>query len=956
MKDRKYKILLIEDDKIDQIAFTRMAKDNELFYDCTITGSVSEAKQALSVGKFDIVVTDYSLGDGTAFDILNMVNDIPVIFVTGVGNEEVATKSWKAGAYDYLIKDIEGNYLKTLPNKIENVIQHKKMEEIIHRKQKNLEAIFDAVPVGMLLVDENMTVKRVNDAIRQMVGREYRQIINRPVGNAISCINSTHSEKGCGNSPACTACQLRKSAESVLREEKDFYRIEFQPTLEVDNKQINLWLRAITESLMIDDRKHVVISVEDITEHKQAELSLKERLRFEQLVSTVSSGFVNVQVSEEDQAIKDGLRLVGEFFDVDRVSLGQIVGNKHEPRTTHIWLSDNYDPKLNVYAHQINCPNIASHLQRDGAFVFGSLDELPTNWTQERQFATKAAIKAGVVVRLKLGGAFLGALAIYSLRAERTWTNDVTQRLKLIGEIFANTINRRRAEETMRQNEERYRLLFENTGTANAVISGEGVFLMMNNLAAAYLGGKPKEIIGRSICDFLTKEAGNEHLAKITEVIESGRQITYENLIELPLGSRWFLTNLQPVKDASGDMTYVQVISQDITERKKAECELQMAEERYRTIFENSAVAITMADEQEHLISWNKFTENLLCFNGEDLYQRPVKSLYPVKEWEKIRAHNIRQKGMQYHVETKMVKKNGEVIDVDLSLSVLKNADCKTTGSVGVFRDITERKQAEKEIRKTMELKSQFISTVSHELRTPLTCMKNAVVNILDGAVGKINDKQRNCLSIARRNIDRLGLLINDVLDFQKLEAGRSGFNVQQNDICEVIREVHNTMASYAKEEGIDLLVELQDNIPKTTFDRNMIIQLLTNLLGNAIKFTPEQGKVSIRTKCESEELFISVEDTGIGIPKESLPRIFDRFYRVPEHEQKIAGTGLGLAIVKRIVLMHGGRIEVESKQGEGTTFTVVLPTKPSPTPEAPSEEMDEILENAVTNQEAQHK
>ena len=184
MDNTRYKILLIEDDKLDQMAFKRLVEDEKLPYDYTIAGSVSEAQSILASEQFDAVIADYELGDGTAFDVLDSVKNTPIIFVTGTGNEEVAVKSWKAGAYDYLTKDADRNYLKAVPITVENAIEHKRLKEILNQKQKNLEAIFDAVPIGMLLVDENMIIKRVNDAIRQIVGREYLQIINQQVGNA----------------------------------------------------------------------------------------------------------------------------------------------------------------------------------------------------------------------------------------------------------------------------------------------------------------------------------------------------------------------------------------------------------------------------------------------------------------------------------------------------------------------------------------------------------------------------------------------------------------------------------------------------------------------------------------------------------------------------------------------------------------------------------------------------
>jgi len=526
MENPRYKILLIEDDKLDQMAFQRLVKNENLPYDCTIAGSVSETRSILGTDKFDIVIVEYLLGDGTAFDIFNLVEDTPIIVTTGAGDEEIAVKAMKAGACDYLIKDLERNYLKAVPITVENAVKHKKLEEILDQKQKNLEAIFDAVSIGMLLVDENMIVNRVNDAVRQMVRREYSQIINQPVGNALGCINSIYNEKGCGYSPACPACPLRKAIESALGSEQSGHEVEIQPTLKVDHKEIMPWLCISIEPVIIDDCKHVIIAIVDISARKRAEENLKE----------------------------------------------------------------------------------------------------------------------------------------------------------------------------------------------------------------------------------------------------------------------------------------------------------------------------------------------------------------------------------------------------------------------------------------SMELKSQFISTVSHELRTPLASVKEGITVVSDGVAGEINDEQRNFLEIAKRNVDRLAMLINDVLDFQKFEAGKMRLSMQENDINEIVGEVHKTMVSSAKKKGVDFSLKLEDNLPKARFDSDKIIQVLTNLVGNAIKFTPKQGQVSVSVQHKGEELVIRVNDTGMGIPKESIPKIFDRFYRVQRPGKQIQGTGLGLAIVKKIVMMHGGRIEVESEVGQGTTFTVFLPLDIKSLPEVSHAEMDEILENSLAN------
>ena len=146
MDEKKFKILLVEDDQLDQMAFKRMIEQEKLSYDCTIAGSLSEAHKALEGKEFDVIISDYSLGDGTALDVLNLAKDTPVILVTGADDRETAVKVWRAGAYDYLTKDVEREYLKTIRITIENAVGQYEMKKSLDRKQKNLNAIFEAAP------------------------------------------------------------------------------------------------------------------------------------------------------------------------------------------------------------------------------------------------------------------------------------------------------------------------------------------------------------------------------------------------------------------------------------------------------------------------------------------------------------------------------------------------------------------------------------------------------------------------------------------------------------------------------------------------------------------------------------------------------------------------------------------------------------------------------------------
>jgi PAS domain S-box-containing protein len=503
-------------------------------------------------------------------------------------------------------------------------------------------------------------------------------------------------------------------------------------------------------------------------------------------------------------------------------------------------------------------------------------------------------------------------------------------------------IERKKVAEKLRESQQMLQSVLDSVPQAVFWKDRNLVFLGCNPVFVKHAGLiSPQDIVGKTDYDLCWKKEEADHFRKCdSEVMETNTPKFHIIEPQLQADGRqaWLDTNKIPLRDSHGNVVGILGTYEDITVRREADRALQIAEERYRTIFDNSAVAIMMADDQERLISWNIFTENLLGYDKNDLYLMPVKSLYSEEEWNKIRTHDIRQKGMQHHLETQITKKNGEIIDIDVSLSVLKDPDGRVTGSIGVIRDITERKEAERKMKEAMELKSQFISTVSHELRTPLTIIKEDIAIVLDGAAGKVKPKQQEMLEMAQRNIDRLARLINDVLDFQKLQSGKAKFNMQENNINVVIEQVYNTMVGVIKKKGVDLCLNLDNSLPRTLFDSDKMIQVLTNLVSNAMKFT-EKGSITISSRKIENAIRVSVVDTGCGIKPEDLSKLFRQFSQVGTgHTRKTGGTGLGLVISKDIVEKHGGRTWVESEFGKGTTFHFLLPiktaAKPDPSPE----------------------
>ncbi|MCA9400948.1 MAG: PAS domain S-box protein [Candidatus Omnitrophica bacterium] len=387
--------------------------------------------------------------------------------------------------------------------------------------------------------------------------------------------------------------------------------------------------------------------------------------------------------------------------------------------------------------------------------------------------------------------------------------------------------------------------------------------------------------------------------------------------------------SISALKDSDGNVKGSIGVLKNITKRKSAEKEATKANELYKTIFENSAVGITIVDQNDKVISWNKFAEQLLTRTGDQFHNLNVRELYPSDQWQLLKEKNIREKGIQEHFETKMIKGDGKTVDVDISITVLKEEDNNTVaGAIGIFRDITERKKIQEELELANKMKNDFMSMVSHELRTPLTSINGSLGIVLEGSTGELNEEQKEFLTTAHRNVQRLDILIGDVLLYQRLLSGRAEFSFEENDINALIEVIKNDFIRFADEKKIEMILNLTPELPVIHFDKSKISKVLTDLIDNALKFT-ESGSVTITSKQAQNDVVISVKDTGIGIKHEDTAKVFDSFSQLKTGSKRKPGsTGLGLAIARSIVENHEGRIWVDSKEGEGSDFQFTIPLK----------------------------
>ena len=262
-----------------------------------------------------------------------------------------------------------------------------------------------------------------------------------------------------------------------------------------------------------------------------------------------------------------------------------------------------------------------------------------------------------------------------------------------------------------------------------------------------------------------------------------------------------------------------------------------------------------------------------------------------------------------------------EAVHVDNKDEELRNF---RTAILNILEDISELNEKLKELDK---LKDEFLNMTSHELKNPLTPVISYLDMLTKGSLGELSPKQKEALDIILRNTERLKRLIFDILDIAKLESKRMKFDMQKVDIVKIIKNSINDMQPFAEEKKIKIMGKI-GRLPTSIGDENRLQQVLTNLLNNAIKFSHERGKISVRAQKNGNKIIIGVKDNGVGIGKKDLPNMFKKFYQAPTNIQRKSGTGLGLAICKGIIEAHRGKIWVGSKLGKGAKFSFTLPIK----------------------------
>ena len=490
---------------------------------------------------------------------------------------------------------------------------------------------------------------------------------------------------------------------------------------------------------------------------------------------------------------------------------------------------------------------------------------------------------------------------------------------------------RKRFEADLKKAHDEVKEILEKVPFGVALIDEHKAVLWMNEVAVRMAGFSSRgEVSGKNCGEVFclgTKEVCPV-LAEGKELVNMENRLRRVDGTEIPI-----IKNARHI-ELDGQNILLETFT-DISEMKRIQQKIKESEEQYRTLVENMPGMVYRCAKDEN---WTMFfisdeIQRLTGYPVSDFIGNAVRSFAGIIHEEdrasvesEITAALAEKK--TYDVEYRINCADGKVVWVKDRGGAIFSDSGDIDWLDGVIVDITLQKKAEEDLEAAAEMQSEFTSTVSHELRTPLTTIKAGVAIVLDGIAGDVNPEQKDFLDTVSRNVDRLGRLINDVLDFQRLKSGKEKFYMEPGDINSLVEDTYKDMKAEASKRNLEFLLSLDESTPEITFDKDAITRVLVNLLSNAFKFT-ESGKVTISTAVSKQEnmVKVTVSDTGCGIKEEDLTKLFDDYVQLDKgKDRKPGGTGLGLAICKKLIASHGGRIWVESEKGKGSSFSFILP------------------------------
>ncbi|MFN3428399.1 MAG: ATP-binding protein, partial [Candidatus Sericytochromatia bacterium] len=487
--------------------------------------------------------------------------------------------------------------------------------------------------------------------------------------------------------------------------------------------------------------------------------------------------------------------------------------------------------------------------------------------------------------------------------------------------------------------------ILQNLPAAVAVWDADLVYRMVNPVYGKWFNDMPVDhFIGKHLFQVFPEAEGalKDMLHHVLETGEVCRETSFSFGFEqggVRHGTLWDF-ELHPLRNELGEIDGVLALAFEVSERVKMEQALEKKSQLIESIIDHMPALVGSLDHGGRVRWLNDSGMRLFELGGELPAELALRTLFPGLAGEEGRLGPLLEAGLPgNHPAMLAASPHQPHAYFDLVFLPMRQSDDGEADVLLFGFDVSARVENERLVRERVQaleaasvLKDEFIATVSHELRTPLTVIGNVGSILAKGRAGLLNGKQTELTGLMQTQIKRLNSLIDDLLDFQRLESGSITFHTVHVDVCSLLEEIAMSFASVVEEKAIAFQVALPSRDLHARLDPHRFTQAMLNLLSNAVKFTPRGGAITLSAERRGAEVWVSVRDTGIGIHAADQQRIFERFTQVDSGLiRQHGGSGLGLAITQRLVeKAANGRIWVESEPGVGSIFRIALPLHPA--------------------------
>ncbi|MDP2335541.1 MAG: PAS domain S-box protein [Bacteroidota bacterium] len=790
----------------------------------------------------------------------------------------------------------------SLKEAYDTAITHSEQADVHYKlEQENFSKIFATAPVGLLLLDRDTLISRINKTAVDMVLGDPVKMIGKLVGGSLGCIYSTESPKGCGFGVNCPSCRLRQGIESILAGGQSIHGTEINLTLLVGDQQQERWLKVSAEPIEINDQQLVIVAIDDITARKRMENDLIEsETRFRQVINVSP---VPMALNNEQQQIT----FLNEAF-------VQTFGYTKEdiPSLAHWW--------------PLAYPDI-DYRQWVVDTWAAELEQTKTTGTPFPPME--------LTIRCKNG-------TDKTVLANATSLADSFSGNHLV--VLYDITDRNKAEEAMRKSEEKFRTIADFAYDWEYWKGMDNQIIYVSPSCERITGYKPEDFLSDNLLVKKIIHPGDFNLfAEHFERVHSKENMHDVEELDFRIikkdGTVAHIGHLcRPVFSDNGKCLGRRVSNRDITDRKQAEDALRISEAHFKTIFHEAPIGIALVDSRTgNFYSANPMFAKIAGRTMEEMAQFDWISItHPDDIQEDLDNMALLNAGKisGFQMEKRYLHQDGTSVWIDMTIAPIHMEDKEHQLHLCMIMDITERKKAEHEIKlknqeliKSISEKDKFFSIIAHDLKSPF----NVFLGFTDMMVEKLptltlNQIQEIALSMKNSAVNVYSLLEN-LLEWSRMQRGLTAFDPKSFLLVPVVSETMHQILDLADKKGIDISYKDLENL-KVFADENMFKSTIRNLVSNAIKFTHKGGKISLSAKVADENFIeFSISDTGIGMNKEILDKLFCLdAYTSRRGTEGEPTTGLGLMLCKEFIEKCRGKIWVESEVDRGSIFYFTLP------------------------------